>query len=79
MARGWYCKATGTAATTTAVTRAVKQGSTEGLLKRLRINPTRANGRGLLWFAEGGRAIAYDLDRRIIEQRDQQRYSLGHF
>ncbi len=79
VARGWYIKATGAMVTTTAVTRAVKQGSTEGLLKRLRINPGRTYGRGLLWFVEGGRAIACDIEQRIVDQRDQQRQAAGHF
>jgi hypothetical protein len=67
VARLWYGRAIGAPVTTTAATRAVGQAADEGLLKRLRINPSRHNGRGFLWFVGG--AVAYDLEDR---QRDNQ-------
>jgi hypothetical protein len=69
VARTWYGRATGAQATTTAATRTIGQASDEGLLKRLRINPCRSHGRGLLWLAEGGGPVHYDLGDRL---RDHQ-------
>jgi len=49
VAREWMMKARGERMTTTAVTRMVNQWSNEGTAMAIKVNPSRKNGRGLLW------------------------------
>jgi len=72
IAREWYCKATGHPISTTGVTRAVKQAADEGTLAKLKVNPGRVSGRGLLWSGGSSTAIAYDLEQRLAKRLQEQ-------
>ena len=65
----WFCAATNLKRSITAVTRAVKQAALEGVLKSLRVNPSRTCNRGLLWQADNCPAILYDLEDRQRKER----------
>lgn len=68
VATKWYTEATGDRIGVSKMKRAIKQAFGEGLLKRMRENPCRAYGRGLLWMGPTkvpGQSVQYDLDDRI--------------
>jgi hypothetical protein len=64
IAREWYGAAIGAKVTTNGMTRAIKQAIGEGRLTRLTINPSHANGRGLLWIADSDEPLK-DLEERM--------------
>ncbi len=70
--REWYAKATGCNWSTTAVSRVIKQAADEGMLKLLRINPSRKHGRGLLWFSGTADATFYDIEDRSPQNSWQE-------
>ena len=57
--------------TTTGLTRIVNQAAGERTLNRLRMNPSRKAGRGLLWVPDGPRVeVDYAIDDSIRHHAD---------
>jgi hypothetical protein len=70
IAARWFSEATNSRHSPTATTRAIRQASDEGIMRRLAINPCRANGRGVLWIAEGfAGTVLYDLPEKLEQRR----------
>ncbi len=72
LAREWYIRATGSPASATAVTRAIRQAHDEGMLPSVKINPCRANGRGFLWLGTMDHPVRYDIAERQQDNRWQE-------
>jgi hypothetical protein len=74
VAARWYCWATNDKAKTTAVTRKLKQLSSEGQLKRIAPDPSRSYGRCFIWTGSAadvvGEPIANDLSERIAQMME---------
>jgi hypothetical protein len=65
-ATAWYETVTNTKVGKTQATRVLKQAAEEEIFKRLRLNPSRAKGRGFLWIGDEARGEAhYDLESKI--------------
>jgi hypothetical protein len=71
VAATWMSEAMNERVSTTAMSRTIGQYAKEGDLKYLSINPSRAHGRGLLWYAGGD--TRHDLTTRIEEERNRER------
>ena len=69
VAARWYGWATGEPAKTAAASKHLNQLSTEGKLKRITANPSRARGRGFIWIGEQADVlngnVLYDLAERL--------------
>jgi hypothetical protein len=63
--RHWYNAATGDRELTRAIVRQIRQGAEAGLFKRIRMNPSRTNGRGFLWKSEGRSLVDYRLAEKV--------------
>jgi phage/plasmid primase-like uncharacterized protein len=74
VAADWYQVATNTKHSVTGVSRMLAQMAEETKLRRLRPNPSKANGRGYLWSGEYTDIHAtarYDLTERITKAKDE--------
>lgn len=65
----WYSRATSTRISPTAMTRAIRQAEEEGLLKKVRINPSHKTGRGVLWVGDTLDNIHYGLIDKLEQYR----------
>jgi len=66
--REWLSKVRGEHVSTNAMTRMVSQWSNEGTAKAITVNPSRSNGRGLLWKKSARQtSVSVDLEQRIRE------------
>lgn len=69
LATRWYNAVTASKLSPTAITRTIKQAYGEGMCKRLKVNPSRAKGRGLLWApTDTTNGIYYDIEEQIAAQ-----------
>ncbi len=65
----WYRKITGTNVSTTSMKQAISQAADEQTLTRLRPNPSRTHGRGLLWGSGVRAQVLYDFQERARTYR----------
>lgn len=67
IAAAWIADAIGTKLTSAAATRTVDRMHKSGSLPELKKNPSRANGRGLLWWGPEAEAseVSHDLEARL--------------
>lgn len=72
LAREWFVRATGASATTTGVSRAIRQAHDEGTLPQIAPNPCRSYGRGFLWMLKAGGQVHYDIADRQRESGWQE-------
>jgi len=72
----WYYEATSDKKHVKQTTQKIKQFSTEGTMKNIKINPSKKHTRGFIWTDEGAEKepINYDLETRITSQSQWKSY-----